>query len=61
MPINEDMFFPPQDLEAEQKMIPNSQFRPLQSIDGHLALFGADPEFLGQLDKNLEELLATEV
>ena len=61
MPINKDMFFPPQDCEAEQKMIPNSQFRPLQSIDGHLALFGADPEFLGQLDKNLEELLAIEV
>ena len=30
MPINEDMFFPPQDCEAEQKMIPNSQFRPAQ-------------------------------
>ena len=61
MPINEDMFFPPQDCEAEQKMIPNSQLRPLQSIDGHLALFGADPGFLDQLDKNLEELLAIEV
>ena len=46
MPISEDMFFPPRDCEAEQKMIANSEFRPLHSIDGHLALFGADPHSL---------------
>ena len=61
MPIDTDMFFPPQDCEAEQKMIANSQFRPLRSIDGHLALFGTDPNFLEQLDKNLEDLLAIEI
>ena len=53
MPISEDMFFPPRDCEAEQKMIANSEFRPLRSIDGHLALFGADPAFLAQVDKHL--------
>lgn len=58
MPVSHDMFFPLQDCEAEQKMIPGSQFRPLKSIDGHLALFGADSEFLGQVDANLKELLA---
>ena len=58
MPVSHDMFFPPQDCEAEQKMIPGSEFRPLKSIDGHLALFGADPEFVAQVDKNLKDLLA---
>jgi homoserine O-acetyltransferase len=53
------MFFPPRDCEAEQKMIPRSEFRPLSSIDGHLALFGCDGEFLAQLDRNLKELLET--
>jgi homoserine O-acetyltransferase len=38
-------------------MIANSEFRPLRSIDGHLTLFGVDPDFLGQLDKNLKDLL----
>jgi len=61
MPISHDMFFPLQDCEAEQKMIPRSEFRPLKSIDGHLALFGADPDFLAQVDKNLKDLLASAV
>ena len=61
MPISEDMFFPPRDCEAEQKMIANSEFRPLRSIDGHLALFGADPAFLAQVDKHLKDLLAIAV
>ncbi len=61
MPIDMDMFFPPRDCEAEQKMIADSQFRPLHSVDGHLALFGTDADFLGQLDKNLEDLLAIAV
>jgi homoserine O-acetyltransferase len=59
MPISEDMFFPPRDCEAEQKMIAGSQFRPIRSIDGHLGLFGADPECTAQIDATLKELLAT--
>ncbi len=61
MPISHDMFFPPTDCEAEQKLIPGSSFRPLKSIDGHLALFGADAQFLPQVDANLTELLASSV
>ncbi|MDM0115190.1 alpha/beta fold hydrolase [Variovorax sp. J22R133] len=61
MPISEDMFFPPRDCEAEQKMIPGSQFRPIRSIDGHLGLFGADPECTAQIDATLKELLAIKV
>jgi homoserine O-acetyltransferase len=61
MPISHDMFFPPRDCEAEQQMIPGSQFRPLASIDGHLGLFGTDPDMLAQLDTHLRELLSSPV
>lgn len=61
MPISHDMFFPPSDCEAEQKLVPGSEFRPLNSIDGHLALFGADAAFLTQVDENLQQLLALPV
>ena len=61
MPISHDMFFPPADCEIEQRLIPGSEFRPLTSIGGHLALFGVDPDMLAQLDANLNELLATPV
>jgi len=55
------MFFTPADCEAEQRLIPGSQFRPLRSIAGHLGLFGVDPDMLAQLDANLNKRLATPV
>lgn len=58
MPISHDMFFPPADCLVEQRLIPNSEFRPLTSIDGHLGLFGTDANFLTQVNANLNELLA---
>lgn len=58
MPISSDMFFPPSDCEPEQKLIPKSEFRPINSIDGHLTLFGADPAAIAQIDAHLKELLA---
>lgn len=61
MPISEDMFFPPRDCEYEQKMIPNSEFRVIHDIGGHLGLFGIGPEYNAQVDKHLGELLATKV
>jgi homoserine O-acetyltransferase/O-succinyltransferase len=61
MPISHDMFFPPADCQAEQQLIPGSEFRPLASIDGHLALFGVDPQALAQIDTHLSALLATKV
>jgi hypothetical protein len=44
-----------------RRQAPDAEFRPIQTIDGHLALFGADPGAIGQLDKHLRELLGTEV
>lgn len=59
MPISHDMFFPPSDCVAEQQLIPNSEFRPVSSIDGHLALFGTDAHAIAEMDSHLRELLAS--
>jgi len=61
MPIESDMFFPPSDCEHEQKLIPNSELRLIHTVDGHLGLFATDPEYMGQVDRHLRELLATPV
>lgn len=58
MPIATDMFFPPSDCQAEQQLIPNSEFRPIASFDGHLALFGTDADAIAQIDLYLNELLS---
>jgi homoserine O-acetyltransferase/O-succinyltransferase len=61
MPVSHDMFFPPADCQAEWRLIPNAEFRPIDSIDGHLALFGVDPAAVAQIDKHLSDLLAVRV
>jgi homoserine O-acetyltransferase len=58
MPISHDMFFPPRDCEAEHRLIANSEFRVIESVEGHMALNGFDPAYVAQVDKNLRELLA---
>lgn len=61
MPIDEDMFFPPRDCEAEQRLVPGSELRVLHSIAGHFGLFGFEQSYLDEVDAHLTELLATEV
>lgn len=62
MPIDEDMFFPPRDCEAEQKLIPGSELRVINSIAGHFGLFGGEGAYYhNQIDKHLNELLAIPV
>lgn len=61
MPIDEDMFFPPRDCEPEQQMVPDSELRVIHTIDGHLGLFGTDPDYIGQVDEHLHDLLSTPV
>jgi len=58
MPMSSDMFFPPADCQAEWRLIPDAEFRPIKTIDGHLALFGADASAISQLDGHLVELLS---
>ena len=59
--IDEDMLSPVRDCAAEQELIPGSELRVINSIAGHLALFGADPGFVEQVDRDLGELLAARV
>ncbi len=59
MPIEQDMFFPPRDCAAEQKLTPGSELRVLHSIAGHFGLFGFEQSYLDEVDANLGELLAT--
>ena len=61
MPISEDMFFPPRDCEAEQRLIAGSELRVIDNLGGHLALFGVDENFKAQVDRILSELLAIPV
>ncbi len=61
MPMSSDMFFPPADCEAEWRLIPDAEFRPIDTIDGHMALFGADPQAMAQIDTHLKALLAAKV
>lgn len=57
MPIDTDMLFSVGDVERECKMIPGAELRVLNSTDGHLALFGTDPNLLKQIDEVIIDLL----
>jgi len=59
MPISEDMFFPVRDCTYEQKLVHNSELRVIDSVCGHLGLFGLEPSYIEQVDRHLGELLAT--
>ncbi|WP_454166039.1 alpha/beta fold hydrolase [Gordonia iterans] len=61
MPIDLDQLFPPADCEAEQRLIPHSEFRVINDVLGHLGLFGVAPTYIQQVDKHLGDLLAIEV
>jgi homoserine O-acetyltransferase len=60
MPISTDKFFPPEDCAPEQALIPNSEFRVIEDVHGHAALFGLGQNYADQIDKALGDLLATE-
>jgi Homoserine acetyltransferase len=61
MPVNEDLFFPVRDCKAEQELVKDSELRIVDDVLGHLSLFGVAPTYIGQIDRHLGELLATEV
>jgi homoserine O-acetyltransferase len=58
--IDEDGFFPLDDIAAEQSLAPNSALKRVSSIWGHLALFGVDPAWNAAVDQILAELLASD-
>jgi homoserine O-acetyltransferase len=59
MPISHDMWFPPNECEADQKMIPGASLRVITSKEGHFALNGFEPKYMEQVDAHLSELLAS--
>jgi homoserine O-acetyltransferase/O-succinyltransferase len=59
MPISHDMFFPPNECEADQKLIPGAEIRVIESKEGHFALNGFEPNYMAQVDAHLKELLAS--
>ncbi len=61
MPISEDMFFPVRDCEAEQKLILGSELRVIDSVAGHLGLFGFEEGYMPQINRHLGELLEAPV
>jgi homoserine O-acetyltransferase/O-succinyltransferase len=61
LPVDEDMVIPTRDCEAEQRLIPGSELRVINSRWGHLALLGLDSSYTEQVDRHLGELLDTTV
>lgn len=59
MPISHDMFFPPRECEADQRLIPGSQFRTIESKEGHIAVLGFESNYMEQVDAYLGELLSS--
>lgn len=55
MPISSDMFFVTADCAAEQRMVPRSALREVQTLWGHVGLFGTDPSYAPQIDAALNE------
>jgi homoserine O-acetyltransferase len=58
VPFSRDMFFPPDDCEAEQKLIPNSKFRVIDSLWAHFAMFCMTKSDRDQIDSCIRDLLA---
>jgi hypothetical protein len=57
VPFSHDMFFPPEDCEAEQKLIPNSKYRVVQSLWAHFTMFCMTPSDREQIDACIADLL----
>lgn len=59
IPSTTDLYFPPEDTEIEARHMPNAEFRPFQTIWGHVAPSGDRvPEFHRFLDKAIADVLA---
>jgi homoserine O-acetyltransferase len=55
--FSDDMFFPPEDCQAEQKMVPNSRYRLVESLWAHFAMFCLAPSDREQIDSCIADIL----
>jgi homoserine O-acetyltransferase len=58
MPGRTDLYFPPEDSEAEVALLPNGRLEVIPSDWGHYAGGGRDPEDTAFVDRQLAALLA---
>lgn len=58
MPIDHDLFFPPNECEDDCRMIPGATLRVIKSKEGHMGLNGFEPTYMAQVDAALKDLLA---
>ncbi|MEO0664586.1 MAG: alpha/beta fold hydrolase [Pseudomonadota bacterium] len=58
MPIDQDLFFPPNECEEDCAAIPGATLRVIHSKEGHMGLNGFEPAYMEQVDAALRELLA---
>ena len=59
MPFGNDMFFPPEDCKAEADLIPDSEFRLIDSRWAHFTMFCMNDRDKLAIDDNLRDLLAS--
>lgn len=59
MPINHDLFFPPNECEADGYLIADAKLCFIDTKEGHMGLNGFEPNYMAQIDAALGELLAT--
>ena len=59
MPFGNDMFFPPADCKAEADLIPNSEYRLIDSLWAHFAMFCINQQDQQAIDDNVADLLAS--
>jgi homoserine O-acetyltransferase len=61
VPFSHDMFFPPEDCETEQKLIPDSKFRIVDSLWAHFAMCCMTPSDREEIDGCIRDLLSETV
>ena len=59
MPIDHDLFFPPNECEEDCALVVGAELRVIKSKEGHMGLNGFEPNYMAQVDAALGELLAT--
>ncbi|EBA07879.1 alpha/beta fold hydrolase [Sagittula stellata] len=57
MPIDHDLFFPPDECELDRAMIPGATLAVIGSKEGHMGLNGFEPGYMAQVDATLADLL----
>lgn len=59
LPISHDLFFPPNECEADCALIAGATVKIIETKEGHMGLNGFEPSYMAQVDAALGDLLAT--